>query len=311
MHLIERADSSQVGHANIHAGSGNFFVEGGATDPEKLITVFYHLPERFTNQSPILIVVPGAGRNANDYRDAWIEASETFGVLIVSPMYTEADYDFGAYHLGGILSDINFSVSLKEGSKSNEVLLDETVFSYEVNQDAELWLFNDFDRLFEIVSKAVGSSRDKYDLFGHSAGGQILHRATLFHPNARADRILAANSGFYTLSDFTTPLPFGLLDAPVNEEAIKSALRKNLVIFLGEEDNGHETGGTLLRSPTVDLQGSHRLERGQYFYEFGKRASEQLVVPFGWPLEILPVVGHDFRGMSEAAASFLYEKDVL
>jgi len=306
MRLIERPDTSEVGHVSIHSGSGNFLIEGGPAHPEKLITVFYHRPERFTSHSPILIVVPGAGRDANDYRDAWIEASNAFGVLIISPMYTEEQYDFGAYHLGGILSDINLAVSLKEGNRPNEVILDEELFAYQVNRNPDHWIFNDFDRLFEAVAKAVGSSRDKYDLFGHSAGGQILHRFTLFHSTSLADRILAANSGFYTLPDHTTSLPFGLMDSPMGEEDLKVALEQDLVILLGEDDDETETGGTLLRSSTVDRQGHHRFERGQYFYEMGRSAAQRMNVPFNWSLEVVSGVGHNYRAMSDAAALYLY-----
>ena len=44
-------------------------------------------------------------------------------------------------------------------------------------------------------------------MFGHSAGAQILHRMVLFAPGSRADRIVAANSGFYTLADPDQALP--------------------------------------------------------------------------------------------------------
>jgi pimeloyl-ACP methyl ester carboxylesterase len=306
MRLIERPDSSQIGVAHIHTGSGNFLLQGGAGHTDELITVFYHQPERFTPESPILIVVPGAGRNANDYRDAWIEASETYGVLVLSPMYTEGDYDFGAYHLGGLLSELNLDVSTGRGEGPNEVTLDEERFTYQVNADPESWIFGDFDRLFETVAAAVGSTRDSYDLFGHSAGGQILHRLVLLHPGSRADRVLAGNSGFYTLPDPATPLPFGLEDAALEEVDLEAAFGQRLVLFLGEEDNASETGGTLLRSPTVDRQGTHRLERGRYFYDFGRQAAERLGVPFRWSLEVVPGVGHDHRGMSRAAAEYLY-----
>jgi len=153
-------ESSQVGRAHIHSGSGKFLLEGGAGHPEKLIMVFYHQPETFLPNSPILVVVPGAGRNAQDYRDAWIESSETFGVLILSPMYTEEDYDFGAYHLGGLLSDMNLAASTGRGEGPNEVTLDEELFTYKVNWISEQWIFHDFDRLFERAAAAVGSSRE-------------------------------------------------------------------------------------------------------------------------------------------------------
>jgi hypothetical protein len=303
---VSEEESAQIARARIHPGSGNFILEGGEGHPEKLITVFYHQPETFLPNSPILVVVPGAGRNAQDYRDAWIESSETFGVLILSPMYTEEDYDFGAYHLGGLLSEMNIAESSGRGEGPNEVTLDEEILTYKVNRIPEQWIFPDFDRLFERAAVDVGSSREGYDLFGHSAGGQILHRLALFYPNSKADRILAGNSGFYTLPDTTTQFPFGLEGAPIDEEDLEASFEQNLVLFLGAEDDATETGGTLLRSPTVDQQGLHRLERGRYFYEMGRQISQRQGLQFRWSLEIVPGVGHDFRGMSKAAAEYLY-----
>jgi pimeloyl-ACP methyl ester carboxylesterase len=306
MALIERPDSSRVGEVHIHPGSGNLLVEGGPGHREKLIQVFYHRPEAFTPRSPILVVVPGAGRDADEYRDAWIEASERHGVLVLSPLYRESDYDFGAYHMGGLMHGMNLSESTLYEEASNRVHLDEERFEYRVASNPEEWIFRDFDRLFLRVGRALGSERERYDLFGHSAGGQILHRLVLFHPGSRADRILAGNSGFYTLPDPTTDLPFGVRDTPVTSKDLGRSLSLRLVLFLGEEDDATETGGTLLRSPTVDRQGLHRLARGRYFYETGRALAERLGVELGWSLEIVPGVGHDFRGMSRAAADYLY-----
>lgn len=309
MALIERPDSSAVGEAHIHHGSGNFLVEGGPGHEEKLVQVFYHMPERFTSDSPILIVVPGAGRDADEYRDAWVEASEGYGVLVLSPMYREDEYPFGAYHMGGLMEDLNLGRSVLYEEGSNRAHLDEERFEYRVNGNAEEWIFADFDRLFETVVAAVGSERERYDVFGHSAGGQILHRLVLFQPRSRADRIVAGNSGFYTMPDTATALPFGVADTPVTMDGLEESLGRHLVLFLGEEDDASETGGTLLRSPTVDRQGLHRLARGRHFHESGRALAGRLGVDFGWRLRVVPGVGHDFRGMSAAAAEYLYGGD--
>src|SRR5271155_4121645 len=41
-----------------------------------------------------------------------------------------------------------------------------------------------------------------YYLYGHSAGGQFAHRLVLFMPNARYQRVVAANPGYYTMPQF-------------------------------------------------------------------------------------------------------------
>lgn len=44
------------------------------------------------------------------------------------------------------------------------------------------------------------------------------------------------------------------------------------------------------------------------FYDFSKKRAAELEFDFNWNFKTIPNVGHDFRAMSEAAASLLYEK---
>lgn len=306
MKLIERPDSSRVGHAHLQPGSGNFLLEGGPGHEEKLITVFYHVPENLEPESPVLVVVPGSGRDAYEYRDAWVEASEEHGVLVLSPMYTEDEYGFGDYHMGGVIDDLNLDEAVEYADDSNEVFLDEERFAYRVNTNSEAWIFADFDRIFEKVAAAVGSTRESYDAFGHSAGGQILHRMVLLRPDSDADRILAGNSGFYTMPDLDARLPFGLENAPVGRQDLRRSFAERLVLFLGDEDDRDGTGGIFLRSPSADAQGPGRLERGRHFYRRARELADEMGTEFEWDLEVVPGVGHDHEGMSRAAAEYLY-----
>lgn len=306
MKLIEKPDSSRVGDVHIHEGSGAFLVEGGPGHQEKLVTVYYHRPESFSPKSPILLVVPGAGRDAWEYRDAWVEASEEHGVLVLSPSYPESTYDFEDYHMGGVVEESNALEIIEFVEHSSQAKLDEERLVYEVNEAQREWIFHDFDRIFEMASAAVGSERTAYDAFGHSAGGQILHRLVLFHPNAKVDRIVAANSGFYTLPDLESRLPFGLKNTPVDEEDLRASFRRDLVLLLGGEDDHPEAGGTFLRSPSADEQGEGRLQRGRHFHETGKAKASELGVGFNWKVETVPGIGHEFRPMSEAAGKYLY-----
>lgn len=306
MELIEEPDTSRVGHADIHSGSGNFVVAGGPGHSDDRLTVFYHRPGGFDATSPILLVIPGAGRDGDEYRDAWIEASEEYGVLILSPMYPEEAYGFGDYHMGGLVEVTNIEEVAHYVENSHEVRLDEGEATYTINASEEEWIFGDFDRIFALAAEAVGSERTGYDIFGHSAGGQILHRMVLLNPGTDAERILAANSGFYTIPDLEARTPFGLADAPVREDDLRKSFARELVLLLGEADDHPEAGGTFLRSPSADRQGMGRLQRGRYFFERGRQKAEEMGAEFIWTLETVPGVGHDFREMSEAAAEYLY-----
>jgi len=269
MKLIVDESTLVLNEVNLSTGSGVFLIEGSNSNPP--IKIYYHQPKNFTKDSKVLMAIPGAGRNGNSYRDAWIEESEKYGVLILSPMFKEGDYPFEAYHLGGLIESSNLNRSVQFSDSSNVATLDESTFEFTLNTDPNDWLFNEFDRIFDLVVESTRSNQTTYDLFGHSAGGQILHRLALFSNTTKANHIIAANSGFYTLPDFDTKMPFGMQDMLIDTIALKTAFSKKLTILIGQLDNENETGGTLLRSPTVDQQGNHRLARGRYFYEFSKR----------------------------------------
>jgi len=294
---------------DIREGSGSFWIEGGENKKEKPIRVYYHKPQNYRPNSKILMVIPGAGRNGDRYRDAWIEESEKYGILILSPRYPEQDYDFGAYHLCNLLYDLNLEGSVEYIEGTNHAKMTEENFTYKVNSNADEWLFNDFDRIFDLVVEELNATTTQYDLFGHSAGGQILHRLAIFYESPRINYIIASNSGFYTLPDMKASLPFGIQDTPLEKQDLKTAFKKKLILFNGELDNAQETGGTLLRSTSADRQGLHRLERGNYFFKKSQNLAKELANDFNWEIQVVPDVGHDHRKMWNAAAEYLYGKE--
>ncbi len=298
---------ADVNTVTVRQGSGDFALQEGIAQPDRPIRVYYHKPASFDEHSPILLVLPGAGRNAWDYRDAWIEASETHGVLILSPSYPEELYDFAGYHMGGVIQDLeleNMEVDTESGSTRYRIADEDIRFTRRHNP--EQWIFGDFDLIFRRAVEATDSARNSYDLFGHSAGGQILHRLAIFSPALKVDRIVAANSGSYTLPTHDVPMPFGLGGTQLSEQDLRLAFAAKLTLLLGANDNVHETRGSMLHTPTADRQGLGRYSRGRFFYRKSKEAARLLDTGFNWRLEVVEDVGHDFRRMSQAAADFLY-----
>jgi len=299
---------------SLQPGAGVFLTAGGIGREQSRIEVHYYKPRALTPRSRILLVIPGAGRDGDEYRDAWIEAAESANVLVAALCYPEAHYDFAAYHMGGVVKDMTFPAT-----NSNIVRLRDEDILFTPNPHPELWLFNDFDRVFALLKAAVGSESDGYDVFGHSAGGQILHRLALFHPRSRAQRIIAANAGAYTLPELETPLLFGLDGSGVDADGLGRSFACRLTLLLGENDNSDAAGGIHLHTPLADQQGLDRLSRGHFFYRFAEARAQAMNTPFAWTLRTVPHVGHDFRGMSrgggatalslvagDAAASQLY-----
>lgn len=292
-----------------------------------------------------MMVIPGAGRNGDDYRDSWKHVSERYGVLILSPSYSEQHYpEYWSYNLANMPRSVTLDLQLQVDTNPAEWQLSEQISKSEddatlkriadnsrlmkqialltlsgmiadidanasgltVNQERSAWIFGDFDRIFETARDALDLDAKTYDLFGHSAGGQILHRYALFHPNSRANRIVAANSGWYTLPDFKEPFPYGISDTGMSKDEIREAFQAHLIVFLGGKDDEHETRGSLRETPEANQQGPGRLQRGKYFFSAAKATSKQLQTDLNWKLEIVPGIGHDYRAMSDAAAEYLY-----
>lgn len=288
---------------SLSPGSGMFLAAGGLGREATGIKVHYYLPQTFTPRSPVLLVIPGAGRDGDEYRDAWIESADRVGALVASLGYPEAHYDFAAYHLGGVVRDLTLPAGARD---SNVVRIRDEDIVFTPNPEPDTWLFNDFDRVFGLLKRATGSDQVGYDMFGHSAGGQILHRLVLFHPHSRAQRIIAANAGFYTLPNLDLPMIVGMAGSGVSEATLAHAFSRPLTLLLGEADNGDAAGGTILHTPLVDQQGLGRLDRGRYFFAQAEQRARAMSVPLAWRLQTVPGVGHNFRAMSQAAASLLY-----
>lgn len=282
---------------NTKLGSGKFTIAGGKGRTEKLIDVYYHLPIAHNENTKVLIVLPGGGRNGWSYRDSWVEASEKYNVLILSPSYSDEHYPrFWSYNIARMLSDVKIN---KERT---------AIASYTVVTDPSEWIFDDFDRIFEQSIEKFKLNVKHYDMFGHSAGGQILHRLALFDFDNKADRILSSNSGWYTVPTFEQDFPYGLNNGVSSQESIAAAFQAKLTVFLGELDNQDETRGHLVRNPQVDIQGLYRLSRGKYFYKKGKELAYSLNTSFNWDIHVVDGIGHDYKNMSKAAALYLYSE---
>lgn len=312
MKLIKRSDLIDesnliLNDVTLNMGSGVFLIEGLSGEEHKTIKVYYHKPLNFSNNSKILIVVPGAGRDGDEYRDAWKENSEKYNVLVLSPMFEEAKYSFEDYHLCGLVSELNIEQAFNYIQGTNQVNLNEDIISFKLNLDNRKWIFNHFDRIFNLVVESEKSKQTDYNIFGHSAGGQILHRMALVDENSKAAKIIAANSGFYTMPELDVKLPFGISGLNLNAEYMAKSFAKNLIILVGEMDNENETQGTLLRSSIADKQGLHRLARAKYFYNFSKSYAKKLGVDFKWDLKIVKDIGHNQMQMGNEAAKLLYE----
>jgi hypothetical protein len=245
------------------------------------LTVFYSVPPQSTADSPILIVIPGARRDAREYRDDWdsLATANRLITLVVGADLADfpTEYDYNA---GGVVT------------------------AQGVPRPRSRRLYSAIEPLFEDFTRRFGSRRSSYALYGHSAGGQFAHTFRLFEPTARVDRVVAANPAFCMLPDHGPAYPFGLGGVTVSDEALKHWLTHPLVVLLGDRDLDPRTK-PLSNGPEARLQGPHVFARGLGFYRSALAAASVREITLGWKLEVVHNVGHSNRQMASHAVKYL------
>lgn len=268
----------------IPPGSAAQEIAGAAPDGGAM-TVWTYRPAGLEPTDRIVFVMHGVLRNADVYRDNWIRHAQQHRFLLVVPEMTRAQFPGDAgYNFGNMVE--------RQGGAP---------------KPPEQWAWRSIEKIFDAVRFATGSRRETYSIFGHSAGAQFVHRLVTYADNPRIDAAIAANAGWYTLPVFSETFPYGLTNSPATEERLKLNLQKPLVILLGDQDTA-SNDPNLRRDPVADKQGLHRLDRGQFFVRTGASEAARLGVPFGWKAEIVPGVGHNNDGMSNAAVRWLFPK---
>jgi dienelactone hydrolase len=261
---------------------GRFRFADDRGEPAKPLTVWYYQPLRLPVDAPIVFVMHGVKRDADHYRDTWMRAAERMGFVLICPRFARADYPRGAYQLGNLVND------------AGEPLPQNT------------WTFNAIERLFDFVKDATGNASERYYIYGHSAGGQFVHRLALFVPEARYAAAVTANAGWYTMPTFDgDEFPYGLEDSMITPDELKRAFGRRLVVLLGERDT-NAGDPHLRRTSAARRQGKNRFERGHAFYATAKTEAARLGVELNWVLHTVPEAAHLQQQMMPAAAVALF-----
>lgn len=245
--------------------------------------VWTYIPEGIdTSSAPILIVMHGARRDADRYRDQWVEPAGKGGFIVVAPAFPKADFPRAAgYNLGAV-----FDKDFNEQRPENE------------------WAFSAIEPLFDHVVQRLKGKQSGYSIYGHSAGSQFVHRFLFFKPEARVTRYLAANAGWYTFADPGTAFPFGIGGLDLNENQLRAALAKDLVVALGDKDADPDAS-LLNKSEGAMRQGAHRFVRGQAFYASARSLAVAKGWDFGWSLRVVEGVAHSNGDMAPELADLI------
>lgn len=273
---------------SIDVGTGFYSFDYQTSDSEVDMEVFYHVPDADITTMPILFVLHGAGRNAVEYRNAWIEEAETKEFIVVTPKFSSFDFPGGdAYNLGNVFED---------GDNPSASTLNP-------EQD---WTYSIIESLFDDVKSQLGNLSGTYNVFGFSAGGQFAHRFLMFKPNSRVNKVISSASGWYTVPDGNIEFPYGIDNSPIENTPSSVYFSKQMTIQIGTLDND-PNASALRRNPTVDQQGTNRYDRAYHMFNRSKAIAEDFDVPFNWQIIETPGNAHNNRGAVEQAAEVLFD----
>jgi predicted esterase len=238
-----------------------------------------HRPER-----PVVLVQHGMGRNGDEYCEAWIPAADKHGLLIVAPTFPMESWpDALHYNNGNILAE------------------DGTV------RPREAWSYAIPGRVFALLQQAGVTSRSQAFLWGHSAGGQFVHRLMSTQPHAPFEAVGAANAGWYTLPTLERGYPEGLGGIGLSQDDLVALLQYPMVIFAGDQDLQAKN---LPSHPAAAAQGPTRFARAHYYLAQGQAEAARLGVACGWRIVVVPGIGHEGMRMSAVAAAYWFDGEI-
>lgn len=288
--LLSCSDENEIispRNNTIENGTGLFNFTYSSGTSSKTLRVYYHVPAQISRDARILFVFHGAGRNANDYRDAMINQANLQQFIVIAPEFSTENFTGGnGYNLGNVFQD---------GDNPSVQTL---------NNESD-WSFSIIEPLFEHVRSQLTNTSSSYDLFGHSAGGQFVHRLLMFKPNIRVDKIVVSASGWYTMPDNTISFPHGFRNSPLENSSLQVLFFRKVHIQVGTNDN-NPNDSNLRRDALTDAQGTNRRTRANYFFNNAQNIATSLQIPFAWSFREIPNASHNYETASIQAAQFLY-----
>lgn len=253
----------------------------------KIMRIYYYIPDNKTVSTPILFVFHGTGRNAKDYRNAMQSKANQFNFIVLAPEFSIQNFPSGdQYNLGNVFVD---------GDNPSPTTL---------NPESE-WTYSIIEPLFDYVKVQINNSNTTYDVFGHSAGAQFAHRLLMFKPNARVNKAVISASGWYTFPNTSIVFPYGFKDSPLANLNLSSLFSKQIYVQVGANDNNPNESG-LRRNEMADAQGTNRKDRAINFFQFSNQLAQTNSLNFNWNFIIIENADHNFVPASQHGADLIY-----
>ena len=279
--VLNQELNSKDSHFSAKTGMEPYVCKGAYVG--KTVKIYYHIPEGDVRKMPVQIVMHGVDRNGDKYRDDWKSLADKYGFIVLAPQFSEDQFSDDAYQQGNVINESGQFVS--QDSMTYSIISE--VFHFFLDHS---------------VSQAT-----KYNIYGHSAGSQFVHRYLLFNSTSEVDRAIAANAGWYTFPNENIDYPYGIGNS-VDKIGIdvEAYYAKRLTILLGDADTLRTEN--LRTTAKADAQGLTRLERGNTFFEFCKEDADNRGATFNWDRVYVHGVGHSDAKMAPEAARLLYGK---
>ena len=174
-----------------------------------------------------------------------------------------------------------------------------------IRDDANLYLNNSIDLLFDYIKPLFNLNQKSYDIYGHSAGAQFVHRYLLFSNKPKVNRAVAANAGWYTFLDGSN-FPYGINNPPIefNSQNVINFLNMDLHIHIGSEDT--DVSSSVNQSKGANNQGLNRFQRANNFFGYTTKIVEENDLNYNWSFLVVDGVDHSNSRMSKAAAKVIF-----
>jgi len=246
------------------------------------LDVFFYVPSGVEIQDmKVQFVMHGTNRNADTYRDAWISIAEQYKLIIIAPQFDRDRFSSRAYQQGNVK------------------------YAWDNNKEDAL-VYGIIDDIFCALNQKYRFKDTKYNIFGHSAGAQFVHRFVLFYTSPYLDKAVAANAGTYTNLTNKANYPYGYRDIGGVSQINKKIFDQQLFILLGEGDTIRDAN--LNTSLDADKQGLNRWQRGHSFFSSAQTYAAKRKCACHWQLDTVPHTAHSSSRMADYAADLLYNK---
>lgn len=256
---------------------GSFEFRDQRGDPTRPVKVWYYRPSG-APPSRVVFLLHGSSRTGEQAQALGAPFAREQRALLLAPEFSQAAYPFEDYDFGGMVDSAG-----------------------RVRPDS-LWTLRLIEHLFDAAREAAAVADSTYDIVGHSAGGQFVHRLVLFVPEARFRRAVASSPGRYAFPVATVGFPYGLRGSPVDVQILRRALQRDMFLIVGDRDVGDQAR---TRDSGSVAQGRNRFSRALHFFASAAEEAFELGVPLGWRLSVVEKVDHDPPRMVHAALELL------